>query len=41
MILNPQENVDKNSAKYFDNLKEGDSLVVIAQKYPNLEDINL
>jgi TRAP transporter TAXI family solute receptor len=41
MILNPQESVDKSSAKYFDNLKGGDSLVVIAQKYPNLQDINL
>jgi uncharacterized protein len=41
MILNPQKNVAEDSDKYFDILKEGDALVVIAQKHPNLTNIKV
>ncbi len=36
-MLNPQSNVSENSNKYFDVLKEGDALAVIAQKHPDLK----
>lgn len=41
VMLNPQSNVSKKSNKYFDVLKEGDSLAVIAQKHPDLKNIKV
>jgi hypothetical protein len=39
VMLNPQNNVGEKSNKYFDVLKKGDALAVIAQKYPNLNEV--
>ena len=41
VMLNPQNNVDEKSDKYFDFLKEGDALAVIAQKHPDLSKLKV
>ena len=41
VMLNPQSNVSEKSNKYFDVLKEGDALVVIAQKHPDLQNLKI
>ncbi len=41
VMLNPQSNVSEESNKYFDVLKKGDALAIIAQKHPYLTDLNL
>jgi TRAP transporter TAXI family solute receptor len=41
VMLNPQANLPEGSDKYFDVLKEGDSLAVIAQKHPSLKKIKI
>ncbi len=41
VMLNPQNNVSTESNKYFDILKEGDALAVIAQKHPDLSNLKV
>ncbi len=41
VMLNPQNNVSEESNKYFDVLKEGDALAIIAQKHPFLTDLKV
>ena len=41
VMLNPQSNVSEESNKYFDVLKKGDALAIIAQKHPYLTDLKV
>jgi len=41
MMLNPQNNLPTDSDKYFDILKKGDALAVIAQKHPDLSKLKV
>lgn len=41
VMLNPQNNVSEKSNKYFDVLKKGDALAVIAQKHPYLTNLKV
>ena len=41
MMVNPQKIDGKESNQYFDTLEEGDALVVLAEKFPDLTKINV